>query len=450
MIKISLCRYWKTIFSTSLILFFFINCFLLPDLHAQDYRSTYNLTRLLDSALVNNYTLNSTEKNRVIKKIEIEMLQKNYLPRVSTSASFSYWKFLLPNKEKLLGNTLTDMYTDLSFYQPIYDFGQTRAKKSIVEDEIKLNDEIVRQIRHTITWGVTSSYFDVLNARAEITARESAVTQLNEHLKYTEKLYKIGKVSSVDVLKIKVQITLEEKKLQTAQNELINQKINLIQLCNLKNTNDINIENLTQDLYNRYQKQDVNNEAIYVDQLNNHPALVSYDVKTKMESRKKNLYKLQNRPELFSYGVTSWEHGYIPFGNNFNYNVGVGIRYTFPFWGNNSCEYQIKQSNVRIDQYSDQKNQAFWEVKKEIDMSVNTLGELRNNLSNNKEIIGMAEETIKNASLKYQSGQGNIIDILDAQQILTEATIEYEKAMIEYLQTLAELHYLGGNDDYPF
>ncbi len=410
----------------------------------------YNLTQLLDSALVNNYVLKSTEKNSRIKQTEIEMLQTNYLPRVSSSASFSYWKFLLPNKERLLGNTLSDMYTDVSFYQPVYDFGQTKAKKSMVENEIQLNDEIVRQIRQTIIWGVTNGYFDVLTAGAEITVRESAVAQLNEHLKYTENLYKIGKVSSVDVLKIKVQITVEEKKLQTAQNELINQKINLIQLCNLQNTNDINIENLTKELFNRYQKQDIDNEAKYADQLNNHPSLVSYDVKTKLESQKKDLYKLQNRPELFSYGIASWEHGYIPFGDNFNYNIGVGIRYTLPYWGNSSYKYQIRQSDVIIDQYRDQKNQAFWDVKKEIDMSINTLDEIRNNLSNNKEIISMAEETIKNASLKYQSGQGNIIDILDAQQILTEATIEYEKAMIEYLQTLAELHYLSGNDNYPF
>ena len=69
----------------------------------------YNLEQFLDSALQNNYLLKSTEKNKLIKQSEIEILQTNYLPRVSTSASFSYWKFLLPNKQRLLGDALTDM-----------------------------------------------------------------------------------------------------------------------------------------------------------------------------------------------------------------------------------------------------------------------------------------------------------------------------------------------------
>ena len=46
---------------------------------------------------------------------------------------------------------------------------------------------------------------------------------------------------------------------------------------------------------------------------------------------------------------------------------------------------------------------------------------------NNEIIINLATETLNNATIKYQAGQGNIIDILDAQTILTEKNIEYRK-----------------------
>lgn len=429
-------------FITVLVGLFFVNM--------SSFAQHYSLNQLLDSALQNNYLLKSAEKNKLIKQSEIEILHTNYLPNVSTSASFSYWKFLLPNKQRLLGDVLTDMYTDVTFYQPIYDFGQTKEMKSIVEEEILLNDEIIRQMRNAIIWGVAYAYFEVLKAESGIQVHESALNQLNEHLRYAENLYNIGKVSSVDILQIKVQISVEQKKLQQSKNDLIAKKIHLVKLCNLKNADGITIEK-SPDMWfeqNQIVEDDylISNDSIY----NNHPSLTPFDFKTKIETRQKDLFRLQNRPELFSYGIASWTHGYIPFGDNFNYNIGVGIRYTLPYWGNSSFKYKMKQSEIIIEQYDRQKQDAFLEIKMEIDLSLNTLDENRNNIRSNLEIMNMANETINNASIKYQAGQGNIIDILDAQQILTEATIEYEKSFIEFLQTLARLNYLSGNDNYPF
>ncbi|MFP4369292.1 MAG: TolC family protein [Candidatus Kapaibacterium sp.] len=419
-------------------------------INLSSYAQSFSLNQLLDSALQNNYSLKSAEKNKLIKQSEIEVLQTNYLPRVSTSASFSYWNFLLPNKQKLLGDALTDMYTDVSFYQPLYDFGQTKAKKSIVEDEILLNNEIIRQMKQTIIWGVSNAYFEVLRTESEIQVHASSLQQLQEHIKYSEQLYNIGKVSSVDILKIKVQISVVENKLQQSKDSLLSNKIRLYQLCNLENTGDITIENISEEWYNQYQDRQFENSIELNKLSSNHPLLKPFDIKSDIEVKQKDLLRLQNRPELFSYGVGSWAHGYIPFGDNFNFNIGVGIRYTLPYWGNSSYKHRIKQSEFVVAQYNDQKQQAFLEVKKEIDLCLNTLDEIQKKISSNLRIIELANETIDNATVKYQAGQGNIIDILDAQQILTEAQIAYQKSMNEFLQTLAKLNYLNGNDNYPF
>lgn len=416
----------------------------------QSIAQVYSLNKLLDSALQKNHLLLSTEKNKLIKQSEIEILQTNYLPKVSTSASFSYWKFLTPNKQKFLGDALTDMYIDVSFYQPIYDFQQTKVKKGIAEEEILLNDEIIRQMRQTIIWGVANAYFEVLSAEKEIIVHQNSLQQLQEHLKYTGHLYQIGKVSSLDMLKIKVQISVEENKLQQSNNSLISKKINLIQLCNLESTTDLTLENNAEKWFNEHQNNSFQQLSLVDSVYLNHPSLKPFDIKSSLESKQKDLSRLQNSPELFSYGIGSWEHGYIPFGDNFNYNIGVGIKYTLPYWGNSGYHTKMKQSDIVMEQINDQKQQLFLEVKKEIDLGINTLDEIQKNISSKREIIKLAKETLSSSTVKYQAGQGNIIDILDAQQILTEARLAYEKSIIEFLQTVAKLNYLKGNDQYPF
>lgn len=417
---------------------------------AQQDQANLSLNQLLDSALQNNYLLKANNKNTLIKQAEIEVLKTNYQPRISASASFSFWRFLLPNKERLLGNTLTDVYTDISFYQTVYDWGENKVRKSVVEDEIKVNDEVRRQIRHTIIWGVSDAFFQALKAKSEIAAYENALQQLQSQLQYAENLYKIGKVPGVDLLKIEVQISVEEKNLQKAKNNFKSQLIKIKRLCYLDEDENLSIDDISEELYRQTKDMAFAAGALYGEVQNNHPELAVIAQNIHIEAKQKELFDLQSRPEIFSYGIASWEDGYIPFGDNFNYNIGVGIRYTLPYWGGSSFKTKMLQSDYRIEQTELEKSQVLHDIKKEIDLVLNSINDIKSEIVNNQKIIQLASETLDNASVKYQAGQGSIIDILDAQEILTDATIEYEKSIIAYLQELARLHYLAGNDNYPF
>ncbi|MDZ7615041.1 MAG: TolC family protein [Flavobacteriaceae bacterium] len=50
-----------------------------------DKNNKYSLDQLLDNALQNNYLLKSTEKNKLVKQSELEIIKTNYLPKISAS-----------------------------------------------------------------------------------------------------------------------------------------------------------------------------------------------------------------------------------------------------------------------------------------------------------------------------------------------------------------------------
>ncbi len=417
---------------------------------AQEHELTLNLSQLLDRSLQNNFLLQANQKNTLVKQAELEILQTNYLPTVSAGASFSYWKFLLPNKQKLLGDGLTDMYSEVYVHQSVYDWGETRVRKSVVDDEIRLNEVVYRQIRNTIIWGVTDAYFARLKAESEIAVHQNSLEQLQSHLQYADNLYQIGKVSGVDVLKIKVQISLEQKALQKAESAALAALIKIGRLCYLDENTPFTIVNSSEPLFSEARGQQFSHDALYFKVLENHPSLLLAEQRMSLEEKQKDLYRLQNRPELFLYGLGSWNHNYIPFGDHFNYNIGLSIRYTLPYLGGSGFKSRMLQSDYRMEQLDEEKNQAFLDVKTEIDLALNSIEDLKAEIDNNETIIDLAHETLNNALVKYQSGQGNIIDVLDAQAIITETSIAYKKSTIEYLQLLARLHYLTGNDAYPF
>ncbi|MFW6310481.1 MAG: TolC family protein [Prolixibacteraceae bacterium] len=420
------------------------------NLSAQEVQTQLTLSQLLDSALQNNYLLKANEKNTFIKQAEIEILRTNYQPTISTSASISTWKFLLPNKQRVLGDALTDVYTDISVRQTIYDGGENKIKKSMVEEEILLNDAVYKQIQNTIIWGVSDVYFEMLKAEREVEAQINSLEQLKSQLQYAENLHKRGKVSKVDILKIKVQMSVVEKNLQKARNSGKAQNIKLKRLCYLENKEEIRIKKVADSLYQKWQNHFFTPDLLYAEAQHNHPALEATGLKMKMEKMQKEIYRSQSMPEVFTYGVGNWEHGYIPFGDNFNYNIGVGVSYTIPFFGGSSHKTKIHQSNLQVEQMEDEKEQDFQDIKEEIDIALNEIRDIQSEISNNEEIMELANETLENALVKYRGGQGTIVDVLDAQTILTEATIVRHKSVLAYLQTIAKLHYITGNNDYPF
>lgn len=416
----------------------------------QDTAKTYNLGQLIDSALQNNYLIKANEKQAVVKQTDIELLRLTYQPRISTSATASVWKFLLPNKQRLLGNSLTDVYTDISVYQTIYEWGENKIRKSAVEDEIVLNEEIKRQLRSTIIWGVSDTYYEMLKAESEVNIHHNTLDQLRSHLKYAETLYKIGKVSGVDVLKINVQISVEEKALQKSENSVLAQRIKLSRLCFPQKPVSVVVEISNDSILVPDQSLILNADSLYKKTFDNHPAIKAANLKINLEEKQKEIARLQNRPELYSYGTGTWEHGYLPFGKNFNYNIGVGIHYTIPYFGGSGYKTKMLQSELRVDQINDEKTQLFLDLLREIDITLNEIKDIQEEILNNQRIITLAKETLENASVLYQGGQGTIVDVLDAQAILSATSINYQKSAIAFHQALAKLDYLTGNDINPY
>ncbi|MDZ7738076.1 MAG: TolC family protein [Bacteroidales bacterium] len=347
-------------------------------LAAQDENaSSFSLTQLIDNALQKNYLLQANKKNTLIKEAEIDRIKTQYQPSISTSASFSVWKFLMPNKERLLGGSITDFYNDIALQQTIYDWGLNKAERGLVEDEIRMNDEIIRQLRHTIIYGVTDTYFEAIKAKAEIAVYQNALQQLESHLRYSQKLFDIGKVSSVDVLKTRVQISEEKKALQKSENHLDRELARLKRLCYIDDLVSIEVEDVPEDLYLARNEQLFPAEALYDKAIQDHPELKIVQHELNIEGRQKELYRLENRPDLFAYGLASWEHGYVPFVDNFNYNIGVGIRYTLPIGKGSAYKSKILQSELRTEKIHDEREQSLVDIKKDIDLAINTINDIK-------------------------------------------------------------------------
>ena len=61
-------------------------------------------------------------------------------------------------------------------------------------------------------------------------------------------------------------------------------------------------------------------------------------------------------------------------------------------------------------------------------------------------LLPKAKQSMKVTEASFRAGKGNFIDLVDAQRILLEFELAYERAMTDHVQRLAELEMLVGRD----
>lgn len=409
----------------------------------------YSLNELVNIAFQNNPQLKANEKNIQAGLKQIDYLDKDYLPQIFFDFNISRWKYLLPNKQKLLGNSLNDIYADFRINQLIYDWSKNSLQKDYADKTVDIDRNFTRKLKQAFTFSIAKNYLELLKAKRTVQIQEEAINQLREHLKNAEALYSIGKVSNLDVIKAQVQIEVALDELAKAKNQLDVQKNNINVLCgNILGDSFDAVDNID-ELWNQY-----SNRSYNVDELNNllvekHPDLENIRTQKELRNKEAELFNKEYYPNFYAFGITNVEDSKLPMGN-FNWNVGLSVTYSLPFFRGSNFKEKVEQSKIRIDALQENENAILQQLETNVKNNLVKLDDIKSRLSGTQKIVKLAEESLTTANLKYNIGKGSSLDVLDAETVLTTAKLNLNQIVIDLLSTIAELNYNIGSDELPF
>lgn len=415
----------------------------------QNMGKEYTLNELVNIAFQNNPQLKANEKNIQAGLKQIDYLDKDYLPQIFFDFNISRWKYLLPNKQKLLGNSLNDIYADFRINQLIYDWSKNSLQKDYADKTVDIDRNFTRKLKQAFTFSIAKSYLELLKAKRTVQIQEEAINQLREHLKNAEALYSIGKVSNLDVIKAQVQIEVALDELAKAKNQLDVQKNNINVLCgNILGDSFDAVDNID-ELWNQY-----SNRSYNVDELNNllvekHPDLENIRTQKELRNKEAELFNKEYYPNFYAFGITNVEDSKLPMGN-FNWNVGLSVTYSLPFFRGSNFKEKVEQSKIRIDALQENENAILQQLETNVKNNLVKLDDIKSRLSGTQKIVKLAEESLTTANLKYNIGKGSSLDVLDAETVLTTAKLNLNQIVIDLLSTIAELNYNIGSDESPF
>jgi outer membrane protein TolC len=315
------------------------------------------------------------------------------------------------------------------------------------EEIARAQQEIARR---GLKVAVTQAYYALVVAERGYATAQQSLTQARQSLDASQQLEKGGEVAHSDVITFQIQYNQQQQAFQEATLAMQNARLALAVML----------------------FADFNQNFNVVDDLNNSPPLPTLEEVTKMAAAgNPDIRAAMAAVRQSRYGVSQAKAAFLP---TLSFDVDYGIQANafalrsvasgFPeagplpnlgffvtatvnvpvwHWGANisklhQAEYQKRQAQVEL-------SAAQRQVLKNLYSDYNEARTARSELASLESSASLAAESLRLNTLRYKAGEATVLDVLNAQNTLTQARDSYAAGLWRYRVALANLQTLTGS-----
>ncbi len=407
--------------------------FIIFMMNSFSYSSELNLTvsDCIEMALKNN-------KNIMIVRQEIEyadaQIKEAYgaaLPVISLNAGSKHQDkvrtMTIPSEDgtiEIPTGKKDTYYGNITLTQPLWVGGKVGA----AVDGAKLYEKYVthtfENTKQQIVYAVKISCYTVMLADEMRDISEKALIQAENHFKQVKKLYDQGMASRFDLLRSEVAVSNSRPPYLEAENAYDLAVLKLKNIIGLPSEADIVISEEF-----RYIPEDLSIEEGLSTALENRQDLRALDIQVDMNRVIRKINYSDYYPSIFFNADYSASRDKTAKNDIYGeLSAGLMLSWSFDFGTRGS----VKQADIRIKQAIFQKEQLITDIEYEVKQAFLNLKEAEAVILSQEKTISMAEESLRIAEVRYQSGTGTHIEVTDAQFSLNMARTNYIQALYGY------------------
>lgn len=316
---------------------------------------------------------------------------------------------------------------------PIYSAG--KLDNNIASGELGVKSAVLGTAREQedIRLSVIKAYYDVIESRKTIDVDQDAVDKYQAHLTNTQQLYSAGSKARIDVLRASVELSNNRQTLIKAQNSY---EVKLANLRNILNMDRNEPLNLTDDvLYTPFDK-DINSCVDY-----------AYDNRKDLLADKYTLEQKELAIKVAEAGMKPTVD--LSVGSNLSSQIAPSSSDSHSFTAGLSASWNVFDSGIthaKIDSAKTDRDIARLQLNKDMDNADYSVREAYYNMreaekrfNSTQEAVQQAKEDYYIAREKYRAGEGIMLDVIDAQNSLVTAELNYITAQYDYARYKATL-----------
>lgn len=323
---------------------------------------------------------------------------------------------------------------------PIDINGALHHQLGAAKSNYRASIENLAAAANDIKLNARNAFFAVLRAQKFVDVQQQALKDAQDQLKNSQLLEQNGVAAHVDTLRVQSQVQQSQSDLIAAQNSLAiaNAGFNAV---------------LARPIETPVEVVDVaalpeppTDEA----KLRDEAHAQRPEAKSLLETRK----ALEQVRKAAQTGNLPTLNFAVNYNRSFNtgafaqpYTLGGTLTLGFPIFDSGITKARVQEARQDEDQARLQYDQQLESISQEVRQAMANLTNANERLDSATKQVQYTEENLRLARIRYQAGEGILLQVTDAETLLTQARNQEVSARYDYLTAYSQLQHAMGADD---
>lgn len=309
--------------------------------------------------------------------------------------------------------------------------GQIGQAKANYRSMLSAEEQAYNEMKETATTG----YFNMLNATNMKALRQESVDRLQAHLDNVIAQYNVGIVARADVLRSEVELANAKQDYITASNEYDVAEATLNNIIGTPLGTTLLLKDRLQ--YEPYEN-DMAYCLAYSEQ--HRPELKQAEYAVDSAEAALVVARSGHMPKVYANASNNWGGNGSDWPGDDDENWSVGVTASMNVFDSGVTWSKIHAAQENLAKVKESQRQIKDNVELEVRTDYLNLREAEKRITTTQVAVASAEEDYHIAVVRYQAGVGTNIDVMDAQEALTQAKTNYYQALYNYNTSKAALN----------
>lgn len=320
--------------------------------------------------------------------------------------------------------------TNFNFSQLLFDFGRTLDSIRSASATVEANTADLETTRQTVIFNTKQAYYSALASQRLLVVAEETVGQNRKHLEDAQARFDVGVAPRFDVTQAQVQLSNALLNHVTARNNVALGRETLRTAMGVRGPFLFTlVDNLTLGALT------LQDEILVAQAYANRPELRSIQAQQQATSRQVSALQKQYLPSLTGNAQYNWTGREYPLQQGWLW----GVTLTFPLFDDILTSAEVGEAKANLRGLQAQEEDLRQQVVLEVRQSLLNAQQAEESVRVSEATVGQARENLTIAEGRYSAGVGNIIELTDAQVLLTSAQANYIQALTTYKTAIAQL-----------
>jgi outer membrane protein len=358
--------------------------------------------------------------------------ESNYYPQFSFTGSFGWVNTSQPisglpapfSGTLIVTNNYQSNTWGFTGNWVLFDFGRTYySVRSNRELETALKRTLTN-VQENVVYDVRDAYFNLLRAQTLVKVAEETLGQANSHLRQAQGFFDAGVKPRYDVTSAEVEVNNAKVQIIQAYDAVTQARINL----NTRMTVDPMTPTVVVDMPT-LEPLDKTLDQYLASAVSNRPDIQALEAQQKADELSVRGACAGFLPTLTASGSYNWNRlDHISTFEDSNYQLGVNV----PIFQGLATVAQVGQARAAALSAKYSVENAKLNVLNDVASAYLSVQDAKARTEALEVSVQKAQENLEIAQGRYEAGVGNIIDVTDAEVLLTTAKTDRAQAYYDY------------------